>query len=150
MTVITKTVGDYDQPTLKIEFTTDQGAEAFAKRFFYLAWKASGVFGYGALQDNLHAVEAEVWYNVQTAGDYPGGSHQPTYRFHADYVFGRMMKVGLKMKDGCVYIPLTEPDAEYQSWSTTYKTELELSEAVITSLLSDASADQEASNESIT
>ena len=106
----------------KREFATADEALAVAKRMFWLAWKASDVFGSGFLQDKSDADEEAVWDNLLGAGDYPGSIAPDLSRPHADYVFGRMMKLGVDIEGSSVVISDRELSADYQSWCRTYPT----------------------------
>jgi hypothetical protein len=93
-----------------------------AKEIFWLAWQAcGGPMGMGFLQDRSGVTRDDVWGNVNNAGDYPM-NHNKANEPYADYVFGRMMKVGVTiLKDG-IEMRDFEPRADYQSWCRTYRT----------------------------
>lgn len=110
------------------------------KRAFWLAWKACRrPFGMGFLQDNPNATEDDVWKCVCIARDYvPGsaslmGADKPDETY-GDYVFGRMMKLGMKWGRDGVEIPDDPPRPDYQAWCTTYPTHEALVRAAIESL----------------
>ena len=88
----------------KREFATADEALAVAKRMFWLAWKASGVFGSGFLQDKPDADEEAVWNNLLMAGDYSGSIAPDLSRPYEDYVFGRMRKLGIDIEGSSVVI----------------------------------------------
>jgi hypothetical protein len=106
------------------EKTTD-----VVKRMFYIAWKAcGGPMGMGFLRDRGPAQsEDEIWANVCNAGDYPG---QRTFdpgksgEAYGDYVFGRMMKmgVGFNPSTGAITTRDSELRIDYQSWCMAYPT----------------------------
>ena len=76
-----------------------------AKEIFWLAWQAcGGPLGMGVLQDRGGITKEDVWQNVSISGDYPVSRNKSDSPY-ADYVFGRMMKFGLKIADGCLDIP---------------------------------------------
>lgn len=113
-------------------FVKCKNPQKVAKRFFYLAYLASGVFGMGMLQARENATEDEVYNNIRTRGDYPripGDVIED--RPSADYVFGRMMKVSCTIKEDGIEISESKLDPSYQSWATTYKTRLRLLEKAI-------------------
>ena len=96
--------------------------EKVAKRAMFLAWQASGVFGMGSLQDRGPSMtEEDVWTNIQTAGDYPTKINSRSNEAFADYVFGRMMKVGFQYgPDYISWHDKIEPRPSYQSWCLKY------------------------------
>jgi hypothetical protein len=109
----------------------------FAKRMFYLLWQAcGGPRGMGILQNRPDATEDDVWYNIQTAGDYPIKTGKDLY---ADYVFGRMMKFGCKIVDKkTVEFPKVDGfRADYQGWCIKYNTLNDILDATVTSLADD-------------
>lgn len=54
--------------------------------------------------------------------------------FHADYVFGRMMKLMIQWDETSVTVNDTSPRHDYQSWCYQYTTYQGLIEAAIESL----------------
>lgn len=110
--------------------------EAVVKRMFWLAWQAcSGPVGMGFLQNNPSATEDEVWGNVKSAGDYIIKSrHSEPNEAYGDYVFGRMMKLGVEWDTDGITIPDTTPRVDYQAWSRKYATYDGLAAAAIESL----------------
>lgn len=116
-------------PVVKIS-CSDPGA--VVRRAFYLAWRAcGGPLGWGIFQDNPSATEADVWDNVSLRGDYPAhadgtpvaGPGVKPGEAYGDYVFGRMMKLGLRWDDtGVLADDAARPRPDYQSWCTTYPT----------------------------
>ena len=120
-----------------------QNPEAVVKRAFWLAWQAcGGTFGAGFLQDNPGATEGEVWKQVFDRADYPGGNdpriasnfHNKPGKVHGDYVFGRMMKLGLEWDDKSVTFRDSTPRPDYQSWCKKYASYKDLVDAAIESL----------------
>jgi hypothetical protein len=110
---------------------------ALLKRIFYLAYQASSVVGKGILQEQHGATEEDVWQNILTAGDYPGNHHlrrQEQGMYDADYVFGRMMKLYIKVTDDGIELPDKEPKRMYQAWCVTYPTYQALLDAAKASL----------------
>lgn len=106
-----------------------------AKEAFWLAWKAcGGPTGMGVFRDNPAATRDSVWRSVsgQEVTDYIHlrGEEQRPY---GDYVFGRMMKLGMDIKEDGIEIRDGEPRQDYQSWCGTYKTYAALIEAAIES-----------------
>lgn len=113
--------------------------EVVVKRAFWLAWQAcGGPLGAGFLQDNPRATEDDVWDNVRSAGDYPGGkaimSVGAPGEAYGDYVFGRMMKLFLKWDADGVEFSGDGPRLDYQSWATVYPSYTQLVEAAVKSL----------------
>lgn len=106
-------------------------------RMFWLAWQSCKMpFGMGILQDNPGANEAEVMKNVIGAGDYTSNLNRREDEVYGDYVFGRMMKLGVTFdtKEGKIGIPTSSTDIEYQGWSGQYPTYQSLFDAAIESL----------------
>jgi hypothetical protein len=109
-----------------MEWKLDGPAEPVVKRMFYLAWKAvggpSGIMG--CLQDRGEVSEDEVWQNVKTAGDYPGGHLGRERPGHAygDYVFGRMMKMGVDWTDDTITTRDSPLRIDYEAWCRKYPT----------------------------
>lgn len=109
--------------------------EALAKRMFWLAWQAcGGPLGLGFLQDNPGANEEAVWKNVMSTGDYAGGNFMKTAagKPYGDYVFGRMMKMGVDFVEDGIVLPKPEfdkPRHDYQAWCSTYRTQAALAQA---------------------
>lgn len=106
---------------------TCDAPEAVVKRAFFLAYQAAGgPVGMGWLQAVADATEDDVWANVRSAGDYPGGAkamgaNKPGDAY-GDYVFGRMMKLGLKWTDRAVCFQTGKPRHDYQAWCRAYPT----------------------------
>lgn len=112
---------------------------AFIKRAYKLAYEAcGGPFGYGILQARSQASEEDIFKNVCMAGDYPC-RHEPdpekTQKFYGDYVFGRMMKLGMRVIDGQVEINDAwgwTPD--YNAFAFKYPNAASLAKATLLSL----------------
>ena len=105
-------------------------AEVLVKRAMYLAWKAcGGPLGLGFLQDRPEATEEDVWKNITGAGDYsmPMPTSDGPGDAHADYVFGRMMKLGMKYEGQEIDVGRGDkPTPDYQAWCVVYPTVLML------------------------
>ena len=102
-------------------------SEQFTKRMMFLAWIAcGGPSGMGFLQNRPNATEDEVWTNVKTRGDYPGGRDDQPDEVYGDYVFGRMMKFGASYGPDGIKINTEKPRPDYQSWGFRYKTTKDL------------------------
>ena len=118
--------------------------EKLVRRIFYLAWKESGVFGSGHLQDRGSTpTEDVVWRDgVINRSDYPVVAQDPTDSVFADYVFGRMMKLHVTIEGEQIQVGRAGevPRADYQSWCRTYPTYDALKEAAIKSLEEEATA----------
>lgn len=96
-------------------------AEELCKQYFWLAWNAcGGPLGMGWLQNKSGASIDDVWNNVINEGDYPGRTRNIAGNYYADYVFGRMMKVGIKVHDDVVEILGFPPRIDYQAWCHKY------------------------------
>lgn len=113
--------------------------EAVVKEAFWLAWQACGhPLGMGILQDRPGATKDEVWACVYDKFDYPGGNtvgrtNKPG-DVYGDYVFGRMMKLGLKWDAAGVEFTDGPPRPDYQGWCARYPTTEALVRAAIESL----------------
>lgn len=109
--------------------------EQIAKRYFFLAYKASNVGGLGILQARENVEEDDIWKNVTRAGDYPGNSNRnECIAPYADYVFGRMMKVGCKVLENGIEVREGSGRLDYQSWAFKYPTFKDLAIAAVKSL----------------
>lgn len=99
--------------------------EQIAKRAFFLAYEASPVMGMGILQAKDGVTEDQVWNEVSDGKGSADG----------DYVFGRMMKLGLKWDAKSITVTYgKEPRADYQGWARKYKSSADLLEAAMDSL----------------
>lgn len=112
-------------------------AEAVVKRMFFLAWKAvggpSGIMG--CLQDRGEMDEEAVWNNVSTAGDYPGRAMSSrSGEAYGDYVFGRMVKLGVKYGDDFVEAHERPLRCDYEAWCGMYPTVEALATAALNEL----------------
>lgn len=111
-----------------------------AKEAFWLAWQAcGGPLGMGRLQDNAGADKESVWNCVFNKGDYPGGNAGPGTAnrpgdVYGDYVFGRMMKLGIRWDEAGVTVDDHPPRGDYQSWCRKFPTYEALVRAAIASL----------------
>jgi len=102
------------------------------KQFFYVAWRAcGGPLDMGWLQNNPNADAAKVFDNVKGAGDYPGDfTPCRNGKYYADYVFGRMMKVGINvLDDNVISISDYTPTLDYEAWCHAFPTHAALLEA---------------------
>jgi len=113
----------------------------FIKRAYFLAYQAAGPEqGMGVFQRRNGATEDEIYHNVCTGGDYLFGAAeedktQGETEFYGDYVFGRMLKLGMKTYKGDSVVFLNDDWREdYQAFCTKYPTPKELAQAVVDSL----------------
>lgn len=107
-----------------LTFNTHTEAIYVASRALFLAYNASDVMGMGAFQAQDNKMESEVFDNVIHKRDYPGREETPDLtncRLYADYVFGRMMKLVIEVKDNVLEFSDMKPRLDYQSWGATYK-----------------------------
>lgn len=117
------------------EITDDLTTQQVAKRIVYLAWQAcGGPTGMGFLQDRPNATEEEVWKNAVGRLDYPGEPLNDESRIYADYVFGRMMKLSVRVAGDKVLLPTDIPRRDYQGWCGKYPTYDDLFLASVISL----------------
>jgi hypothetical protein len=92
-----------------------------AREAFWLAYKAAGApSGMGMLQAKQDADRYDVFDNVMSEGDYPGTPNAQPGEFNGDYVFGRMLKLNIRIQDGAVYVPDRPIQRNYQSWASRY------------------------------
>ena len=115
--------------------TTKVSPADFAKRIFYLLYKATDpAGGMGVLQERTRPSEDEVFENICQHGDY---SSRPLRRsdglVSADYVFGRRIKWDLWIKEDAVVSP-NYGFNDSQTASDFYPTIEKLFEAVAHSL----------------
>ena len=111
---------------------TVKNPQEVAKEAFWLAWQAcGGPLGMGWLQNNPNANKEAVWQNVSEEGDYQGRFNNDANKPYADYVFGRMMKVGFTIGSDFVEFREETPHPDYQAWCRKYPTYQALVEAAI-------------------
>lgn len=91
--------------------------EAVVKEAFWLAWQAcGGPKNMGWLQDNPTADKEAVWKQMYDRVDYAGNHGQNrTGNVYGDYVFGRMMKLGLQWDENGIEFTDSAPRSDYQS-----------------------------------
>lgn len=92
------------------------------KEMFWLAYQASFVVGMGLLQKRNDVTKEQVFDNLVNSADYPRRHNFAKDYYYADYVFGRMMKLGLTVEEGAISIKIEDVDPEYQSWGQKYPT----------------------------
>ena len=120
---------------MKIALKTATEPSDFAKRLFYLAWKACGrPMGMGVFQDRPNATENEVFQNVLSAGDYACNMRSGQKGIYGDYVFGRMMKFGFEVNDGVLVFDDDDYRSDYQGFARTYPNAAALIDATAKSL----------------
>ena len=111
------------------KYESNEQALEVAKEAIWLAWNAcGGSVGMGVFQANDAAKKDEVWKRAYDQGDY-AMRHGPAEEVHADYVFGRMMKLYFSVKDGTIKHRDDAPRGDYQSWCYRYKTYADLFDA---------------------
>ena len=126
---------------MKIIITTDKVTrEQVLKRIFFMLYMVCGSpFGMGVLRAINNATEEDVWENVTRGADYPGDRGATEFaqgRIRGDYVFGRMMKWGVKLtEDAKAFTVLDNPfNSEYQGFSGTYPDNKSIFDAVMKDL----------------
>jgi len=121
---------------------TKDKAEAteIMKEMYWLAWQAAGnPSGMGWMRDNPGATKEDVWKNVTNTADYPGPPLTSPGDFNGDYVFGRMLKLRLSLKeDGTITFTNATPALDYQGWCHKYKTYEALFAAAVVAVKGDA------------
>lgn len=103
---------------IKISGTTN---EQFIKRMYFLAYQNSRVMGLGALRAVSEATEDAIFKNIDDHGDYAMKLGIKKNEYYADYVFGRMMKLGCSIEDDCIIITDKVYAPDYQSFARVYK-----------------------------
>lgn len=99
--------------------------EQVAKRMLWLAWEACGMpLGMGWLHDKKDATEDDVWQAV---------SRMP-HELYADYLFGRMVKLGIQWDDTSVSYSNRTPRNDYQGWAGRYPSHGTLYDSAIATL----------------
>lgn len=125
-----------------MKFTVpSEQVEPLMRRMFFLAWKAcGGPVGMGILQDRGPIeTEEDVWGNIQTAADYTSNHHIKPGQVYADYVFGRMMKMGVKYgaenaDTGFIETRDGDLSPDYESWCEKYPSYEALAQAAAAEL----------------
>lgn len=112
---------------MKLDIPKNISPADVAKRAMFLAYESCGpAGGMGVFQAREGVTEEDVWQNVATSGDYPGDSDnvisEQSGDIFADYVFGRMMKVGCEWNGQTLTVSDREATPDYQEWCTTYPT----------------------------
>lgn len=99
-----------------------ESPEEVAKEAFWIAYKhANPASGMGMLSAHPNASKSDVINNVRSAGDYPGGAlRRDEGEMYGDYVFGRKLKLKLRVEPGAIVVPDSSPQPSYQSWSGRY------------------------------
>lgn len=108
--------------------------ESLAKRMMWLAYQAADVFGMGAFQARGGIEEDQVWHNVTISGDYAGSLNTSPGLVFADYVFGRMMKLDIRIFGSHIEVQDREARSDYQSWAAEYPTFEALAKAAVMDL----------------
>ena len=114
--------------------------EVLMKRIFFLLYEAcGGPRGMGILQARNGVTEDEVWKNVFTGGDYPGdiGKRNAAQgKVYGDYVFGRMMKWGIRFGPEAGIFKLSDNEfrPDYQGFCPHYRNNKEILDAAVESL----------------
>lgn len=92
---------------------------------FWLAYQAAHVVGMGIMQARSNATKEEVQGDIWLSAT----------GYHADYVFGRMVKLTIKLNHdrNQIEVPDTVPMYDYQSWCYRYPTYQDLFNAAFAS-----------------
>lgn len=94
-------------------YSSNDEAMAVAHEAMWLAYQASRVAGLGALQARETTKE----------------QFNKDYGLEADYGYGRMMKIYLRVDDKTLRFNDGSPRGDYQSWAYTYRTYSDLIDA---------------------
>lgn len=108
--------------------------EQFASRAFKLVYHACDKpGGMGVFQARDQVTEEQIFNNVKTDGDYPDSIRdRDDGRYYGDYVFGRMMKWGMSIRDGVLDLRDAPYRPDYQSFCDRYPTPESIVESVLT------------------
>jgi hypothetical protein len=100
--------------------------EQFVKRAFALVYKACDpAMGWGLLQAGRVEGKADlpedvIWKCVYNQEDYPGATHNHPGDVYGDYVFGRMMKWGVRFDSETIDGYKSHFNREYESFCDIY------------------------------
>ncbi len=98
--------------------------ETIVRRAMFLAWKSSRAVGFGVLQNRgSEQSEDQVWKSMFNREDYPSGNEygdNKPGKVYADYVQGRMMKVGFRWDAETIGVNGGEWRSDYQSFCHAY------------------------------
>jgi hypothetical protein len=122
--------------------TSQNEAIRLARRVFWLAYQASIPMGMGCLHMTNTETEDSIWAQI-TQGIVCGQK----LKLYADYICGRMMKLGLMIDNCTVSHTGGNLNSDYQSWSTTYLGIPDLFSAANTSLSKDTQYEIEKKNQ---
>lgn len=123
---------------MRIQIPAGLTGLAVARRLLFLAYEASRVVGRGRLQARPDQTEEDVWKQNERGDGGIKFRPDPAGEVHADYVFGRMLKLSFKYGDDFIDIGDQAPHPEYQSWVQQYPTYQALAQAAIDALLQPA------------
>lgn len=117
-----------------LTFKSHEEALAVAKEALWLAWNAvGGAGGMGIFQNKPGATKEEVWTQAYDQLDY-STRHGDAGDVHADYVFGRMMKLNFRIDANKLEISENECRRDYQAWCGKYPTYAALFDAATESM----------------
>ncbi len=106
----------------KWQVVQSEKTQDVVKEAFWLAWQACGkTAGMGFLQDRPCATKEDVWSNVYNQADYAMSTNRPG-EVYGDYVFGRMMKLGIQYNHDTIVVRDSVPRLDYQAWCRYYAT----------------------------
>lgn len=112
------------------QYKTEAQADEVLKEAVWLAWQATeGFKGAGFFQDRPTATKDEVFSRAFNEGDYCARFSKDKH-LHADYVFGRMLKLRVtRPTPNVLEFSDDVPRPDYQSWSHKYGTYVALFDA---------------------
>ena len=133
---VTKSKDKYDQDVFVVtcEENVKENIERLVKRFFFLAYNASGIMGMGMFQARDNQTEDQIWDSVHN-DKWNTRKGEP----YGDYIFGRMVKTGCKYDETSMTVVDRQPTADYQSWVRQYPSYEALLSAAISSVEKDES-----------
>jgi hypothetical protein len=105
------------------QYASEAETTEVLKEVLWLAWQAcGGPIGRGFFQDNPDAKRDDVFTRTYGEGDY-ASRRADRNDLHADYVFGRMMKLYIQRpKSDTVVVHDATPRIDYQGWCGKYPT----------------------------
>lgn len=112
------------------KYGNHEEALTVAKEAVFLAWRAcGGPLGMGVFQDRGPGQSKDaVWNQAYHQLNYASHNGRPE-DVHADYVFGRMMKLYFKVDGTAINHSDSECRRDYQAWCGKYPTYAELFDA---------------------
>lgn len=100
---------------MKFTYESRERANKVAQEAFWLAYQASVPVGLGFLHERGGEPREAVLNGIFSQPQYGTG-------VHADYVYGRMVKLSIHLEGNTITVGDDAPRSDYQSWCRTYPT----------------------------